>query len=144
VFIVFTCIRCTTNHHQQKFRRQALSEPAGIQAMTDGGKHKSGSKSDPSDWRTAPNFSGLFEVITPAYPNPVSYNSTLKILISVRPNAINELKIYVFRQPADFRLASPIQIIPQTLQSGLHTFKIKPSQFAAAGGTGNFGNIYRI
>lgn len=113
--------------------------------MTKGGTHKPGSESDPSDWRTAPNFSGLFEVATPAYPNPVSYNAVLTMTIYVKAlNAVQSLKIYAFRQPGNLQPISSITPLPRPLHQGTYTIKIMPSQFAPAGGTGNFGDIYRI
>ncbi len=140
---VFICIQCTSNHRQRDFEKQALSKPSGIQEMTADGKHKSGSKSDPSDWRTAPMFTGLFEVTTSAYPNPAAYNSSFTILVNVKAlNAVSGLSVYAFQQPGDFRPAAPFQV--KHLTTGLNTITIFPKEFARKGGTGNYGNIYRI
>jgi hypothetical protein len=131
------------NHHQQEFRKQALRPPSGIQVMTAAGRHKKGSKTDPSDWRTAPDFSGLVEVVAPAYPNPVSYNSSFKIDINVKTfDAVEGLSVYAFQQPG--KLGNPIKIIQQTLEPGQHEITISAQQFARSSGTGNYGNIYRI
>jgi hypothetical protein len=140
---VFICIQCTDNHRQRDFEKQAFSKPSRIEEMTADGKHKSGTKSDPSDWRTAPMFTGLFEVTTSAYPNPASFNSSFTILINVKAvNAISSLSVYAFQQPANFRPAAPFQI--EQLNPGLNTITIFPKEFAQESSTGNYGNIYRI
>lgn len=143
--IALECTNCNPNHHQEKFRQLALSPPSGIQAMTASGEHKADSEADSSDWQTAPEFAGLFEVVTPAYPNPVPYNTSFSILINVKGfNAVNQLIVYAIRQPGNLRTAPPVKIIPRTLQPGLHTIKIHPAKFAQSSGTGSLGNLYRI
>jgi hypothetical protein len=140
---VFICVQCTTNQRQRDFEKQALSKPSGIQEMAVSGKHQSGSKSDPSDWRTAPMFAGLFEVATSAYPNPAAYNASLTILVNVKAvDAISSLSVYAFQEPANLQLAAPFQI--KQLNPGLNKITIHPKEFARKSGTGNYGNIYRI
>ncbi|HYW34676.1 MAG TPA: hypothetical protein VE868_04640 [Balneolaceae bacterium] len=139
------CTQCTTNKYQQKFRNRALQAPSGIQALDARGKHKKNSETDPSDWQTAPDFSGLFEVTTPAHPNPVSYNAKFRILINVKANdAIKGLYIYAYQQPNELQSAQPLKIFQQTLLPGFKSITLSPQQFAQGSGTSTIGNIYRI
>jgi hypothetical protein len=144
--LLFFSTACSTNNKQQQnFRMKALQAPSGILAMNARGKHPKGSKNDAGDWQTAPDFNGLFEVVTPAFPNPVSFNSNFKILVNIKAlNAVNGLYIYAFQQPSDFQSLTPIKIYQKTLETGLHTLTLSPQQFARNGGAGNIGNIYRI
>jgi hypothetical protein len=144
--ILLLCTACSTNNKQQEnFRVKALQAPSQIKSMNANGKHPKGSENDVSDWQAAPDFRGLVEVITPAYPNPVSFNSNFRILLNVKAlNAINGLTIYAFQQPADLQNHAPVKIYQKTLEPGLLTITLSPQLFARNGGSGNIGNIYRI
>lgn len=144
-FILFALISCSKSEAQRNFEEEALSPPAGITAMDANGTHPEGSENDPSDWQTAPNFSGLFEVVTPAFPNPVSYNGQFEILIDVKAiDAINGLSVYAFQQPSDLSTANQLVMREGWLEPGLQSIIIDPSLFANSSSTGTLGSTYRI
>ncbi len=143
--IIIAAFACSESEQQQDFEDEALQPPAGITAMTATGVPAENSETDPSDWRTAPDFSGLFEVTTPAFPNPVSFNSNFEILIDVKAlDAINGLYVYAFQQSSDLATAPLLEVRQGTLQPGLQSIIINPQEFAASTGTGTFGNTWRI
>jgi hypothetical protein len=136
---------CSQSEAQQQFEAEALQPPSGITAMNANGFPAEDGESDPDDWRTAPDFSGLFEVSTSAFPNPVSFNSSFEILIDVKGiDAIDGLFVYAFRQTSDIPTANPLEIRQGTLQPGQESIVIRPQEFARSGGTGTIGNEYRI
>lgn len=136
---------CSESKQQRDFEDEALRSPSGITAMTANGVPKEDGENDPSDWRTAPDFSGLFEVTTPAFPNPVSFNSNFEILIDVKAlDAINGLYVYAFQQPSNLATSNPLEIRQDALSPGLQSIIISPQEFASSTGTGTFGNTWRI
>lgn len=136
---------CSENERQRDFEEEALSPPSGITAMTANGAPEENGEQDPSDWRTAPDFSGLFEVVTPAFPNPVSFNADFEILIDVKAlDAIHGLYVYAFQQPTDLSTANPLEVHQATLAPGFQSIIISPQEFASSTGTGTFGNTWRI
>lgn len=143
--IFFGLMACSKSEAQRDFEEQALSPPSGIRAMTANGTPVPNGERDDSDWRTAPNFSGLFSVQTAAYPNPVSYNDRVEILIDIKAvDAVNGLTIYAFRQASDLRTANPLEMQQGWLEPGLQSIIIDVSSFASSSGTGTIGNTYRL
>ncbi len=133
---------CGVNADQINFEQEALSPPSEITEMTVNGLPVEGEEADASDWRIAPEFRGLVEVQTPAYPNPVPFNSTVSIDLFISGvQAVNGLYVYVYR-PQTNSLAGPFYAEAQVLNPGLKTITIAPRQFAKTG-TGT-DNLYRI
>ncbi len=133
---------CGVNADQRDFEQEALSAPEGITEMTVNGNPVEGGETDPNDWRIAPEFRGLIDVETPAYPNPVNINRTFRINISIAGiQAVNGLYVYAF-QPRNSSLIGPLYSEMQILDPGLKTITINPQAFAETGiGT---DNLYRI
>lgn len=136
---------CSESEQQRDFEDEARRPPSGITAMTANGVPEKDGEKDPSDWRTAPDFSGLFEVTTPAFPNPVSFNANFEILIDIKAlDAIDGLYVYAFQQSSDLTTANPLEIRQEMLEPGLQSIIISPQEFASSTGTGTFGNTWRI
>ena len=142
---LFLLSACSQNEEQSDFEDQALQSPSGILEMNATGSRVDGGEVDENDWRTAPDFSGLFSVATVAYPNPVPFNSRFEILIDVKAiEAINGLTVYAFQQPSQLTTAQPLVIRQGALQAGLQSIIIQPQEFAPGEGTGTIGNTWRI
>lgn len=141
-FLIFTGISCTESEEQQQFERQALQPPGGITAMDANGMPVEDGENDPDDWRTAPEFSGLIGIeITPAYPNPVQFNSFLNLEINVQATEfVDGLYTYVIQNQGNPKL---LRREDQTSTSKIYTYRIKIDEFAQNAGTG-FGDYYRI
>jgi len=134
---------CSESEDQRDFREQALSGPSGIMAMTVNGTPVEDGENDMDDWRTAPAFQGSITIATPAFPNPVSFNSTFEILVDVRTfQSVNGLQVFAFQQSG--QMIGPLFQQSGTLNTGFTTIRISPQEFASSAGTGNFGDLYRL
>lgn len=71
---------CSGSDDQREFEREAFRAPSDI-TETNGSGETTGNE-DPDDWRTAPFFQGLVEVL-PAYPNPVQSTQDVRIDIFI-------------------------------------------------------------
>ncbi len=140
-FIMLLVSNCGVNEEQRNFEQEALSPPEGITEMTATGVPVEGEEADASDWRIAPEFRGLIDVQTPAYPNPVAFNGAVRIDLFISGiQAVNGLQVFVYR-PLNNTLDGPFYVEMQT-NPGLLTVTLAPQQFARTG-TGD-ENLYRI
>ena len=141
--IAFSFMQCSEDEEQRDFEQMALRPPSGIVAMSANGTPVEDGESDPDDWRIAPEFLGIFIIETAAFPNPVAFNSSFEILISINSfQAVNGLRIFAFQQPSQMGAA----LIQETgpLNIGVRSIRLSPQQFASSTGTGNVGDLYRI
>lgn len=144
-FIIFSSFSCSESEAQRDFEEQAFRPPSGIVEMNSNGVRVDGGENDSSDWRTAPDFSGLVRVATPPFPNPVSYNANFEIQLNIIGlDAVKGLSIYAFQQPNRVTVGSALRTVGGTIQPGLKTFTISPQEFAPSSSVGNLGSTWRI
>lgn len=143
--IIFSASACSQSEAQRDFEDEAFQQPSGIVEMNSNGEQVEGGEEDASDWQTAPDFSGLIRVETPAFPNPVPYNAHFEIQLNVIGiDAVEGLYVYAFQQPNQLTASNTLRAIEGTISSRLETFRISPQEFAPSSGVGNFGNVWRI
>jgi len=142
LFIFFLFMGCGINEDQRNFEDAALTPPAGITEMTINGKPVKNGEIDNSDWRIAPEFSGLVNISTAPYPNPVPFNGTIFIELYITGvQAVNGLQVFVYR-PDMNRLSGPFYVEDHSLAPGLTVISFSASEIAKTGTSG--GNLHRI
>ncbi len=132
VLLCLVLAGCSKTDDQKKFEDKAFSLPSNYTAMTANGQPASSNQTDPDDWRISPMYQGLVEISTPAYPNPVALNNTLRLEIDiVGIESVPGLQIYVFQEAQN--LFGPIDQLDQSqLSPGIRVFILEPSSFAGA------------
>lgn len=131
---------CSKSDDQRRFEDRSQAEPAGITEMTADG-HAVEDRADPDDWETAPMYSGLIEVETPAWPNPVSFNSNLRIdLYLYGVDNLNRIEVYAFEFPGQLYGISSLDL---SSSSSLVTINLNADAIATSSGAGASG-IYRL
>ncbi len=135
---------CSKSDDQKKFEQQAYSIPENYTAMNANGRPAGSGQTDPDDWRISPAYQGLIEVSTPAYPNPVSLNSSLRIDIDILGfESVPGLEVYTLRQVNN--LFGPIVQLDQSeLSPGLRVLVMDPSSFSGASSSQNATGLNRI
>lgn len=123
---------CSKSDDQRKFENRAFTEPSGITEMNVNGQRVQNGEYDVDDWTIGPMFGGLVEIATPAFPNPVPLNSTLRIDIEILGyNPVSGMEIYSFRFPDENPVG--LNIIDQSeLSPGILTININPQQIAGS------------
>src|SRR5699024_7446876 len=124
---------CSVNKAQGDFHQQALAAPSGITETDVHGQLLENGKQDETDWRTAPEFTGLLQVESPAFPNPVDQSELIKINLFIRGSAqLNQLYAYIFR-PQTSSLFGPLNITTTGGSKGFVTITLSPASFAQTG-----------
>lgn len=135
---------CSKSDDQRQFEDQARTEPSGITEMTAGGEPVS-NKEDPDDWHVAPMFAGYVEVEKPAFPNPVSFNSNLRIELSVLPGLDNlqYIEVWAFEFPNQFH-PGPLATIDNVSSSQLLTLNLTAGNITGSSGGSGASGTYRL
>jgi hypothetical protein len=134
---------CSKSDDQREFENQALVPPfRGITEMTSQGEKTENGNTDSDDWNISPRYVQRISVLTPAYPNPISYGQTLQITIDFGyDNTANEIAFFAKSQHTS---NSQLQFLfRESDLSIIDTFSINTAQFAQESGVG-LSNIYRI
>lgn len=141
--VAFWVSGCSKSDDQREFENNARTQaPQGITEMTFEGTVVAG-KQDPDDWRIAPMFGGLIDVETPAYPNPVAFNSNLSIDLYISGlETISALEVYAFKFPGE--LYGPLYIEENLSSTTLVTINLNASSIAHSTGGSEASNIYRL
>ncbi|MDX1639368.1 MAG: hypothetical protein R3281_15485 [Balneolaceae bacterium] len=135
---------CSKSDDQKEFEDRAFSPPQNYTAMQANGQPASPAQSDPDDWRVSPMYSGLIDISTPAYPNPVNLNGSFRIDIDIKGiESIPGIQIYVLQQAQN--LFGPItQIDQSSLNPGIRVLVLDPASFAGSGSTQNAVGLNRL
>lgn len=130
---------CSKSDDQRRFEDQAQAEPQGITETS--GSGESTGQPDPDDWRIAPMYSGLIHIEVPAYPNPVNFNSNLRIDIDIRgPEVLSRLEVYSFEYPG--QLHGPLSVLDNPTY--LQTVSINAEAIANSSGGSGASGLYRL
>jgi hypothetical protein len=137
---------CSKSNDQRDFENHAIStQPEGITRTNANGETID---EDPDDWRISPFYSGLIQVETPAYPNPVAYNSSnLRIDLYLTPNIerANRIEVYAFRLPGENNIYGPLDVLEDLSSlSSIETINLSGEHVANSSGGSQASGIYRI
>lgn len=136
-------LSCSKSNDQRQFEEEALSPPfTGITEMTEHGKQTEGGQTDRNDWQTSPDFAGLINVQTPAYPNPVEYDQNFFIDIEIPyTDTVDRLAFYAINPNAVDQ--NMIFLKEETNLSIQDSYLLNSGYFANNSGVPS-SNIYRI
>lgn len=138
----FILLGCSKSDDQKEFENQAYSQPDNITEMPSNPAQGVISE-DPDDWRISPMYQGLIEVSTPAYPNPVSLNSDLRLEINFKYlDSVPGFEINVL-QNANSRWPI-IEYDQSELSLGVRTFVLDPSSFSGTSSSQNAAGLNRL
>lgn len=125
--VVLVLLGCKRDASQDSFEREAFRTPENFTRTDSNGKIL---QNDPDDWRIAPMFQGIVDIMNPAYPNPsTGARFTIELMVSGF-DAINGLEVYA----RDLR-GLPYIIYQDTrrpLPPGIIDLFIEPSWLAAS------------
>lgn len=136
---------CTKSEDQRRFEREAATPPKNYTARNAEGDilHD---QVDPDDWRIGPMFSAAVDVQTSAFPNPVSPNQQVRIILDINPNAgagsLSALDVYAFSETIDDITPSLYYRSGNSLDPGFHTITLSADQFHRQGAS--FSSLYRL
>lgn len=89
--LLMSSLSCKRDSAQDNYERQAFGQPENFTRTDSNGNIL---VNDPDDWRIAPMFQGLVDIVSPAYPNPsTGQRFTIEIMISGF-DAVNGLEVY--------------------------------------------------
>lgn len=136
LFLLF-CVTCSKSDEQKEFEEAAFSAPGGITRTT---ATAGVVQTDPDDWRISPMYQGLIRIDVPAYPNPVSVNSTFRIDINFLVNeSAPDFIVYAFNtENGPTTLVFPGYAASPPI--GLDTIELQPSGFIQNNSMG----VYRL
>ncbi|MDZ7771861.1 MAG: hypothetical protein U5K31_03860 [Balneolaceae bacterium] len=136
---------CTKSEDQRRFEREATTPPSNYTARNAQG-HLVNEQEDPDDWRIGPMFSGILEVEISAFPNPVSPNQQVRILLQITTStgmgSLSGLDVYAFRETFDNITTSLYYRSGSEIEPGLHTITLSADQFHRSGV--GVSSLYRI
>lgn len=142
LLISLVCIACSQSDAQREFEREAFRTPQNITEMTQDGDPVTGGMTDPDDWRIGPDFRGLLDVETAAYPNPAQFNGNFFIELDLGfANTVSGLLVFAFQDPT--RPPALLQDLDEASLATFTTLTLTPSSFANSGGVGG-SPVYRI
>lgn len=142
ILLSFFVVSCSSNSAQQQFEREA-NGPAKNYTHTDNQGKIVNNQKDPNDWRIAPMFQGLIQMMYPPYPNPVKTNQKITFEFTVSGlQAIYGIDIYVRTYNPQPRLIYQESTSP--LPPGLTTIKLNPLLLSPTGNPDNAQGLHRI
>lgn len=123
---------CTVNQDQEQFENEAFTLPSNF-TPTDVHGDIDEERKDPDDWRIGPMFSGAVEILYPANPNPVTFNSHFEIELWFNSSdRISGLNVLAFRDNPE----QPMFILEEPgsdIDNGVFSIRLTPADFHTEG-----------
>lgn len=128
LLVLLSFSACSQSDDQREFEEEAFADPDGFTETTDNGSVVEG-REDPDDWRVAPFYQGLIDVIPP-YPNPVLTNDRVTLELSVTGiDGVDGVRVHVFYNSINLSPAL-YQEFQRPLPPGLVNISLNPLDIA--------------